>query len=344
LIKSAIACIAAAGAAAMMVESTWLAASARACETASPMPTVETWKPHAFTKKGFDLEIFTGPVDRGGDLQLASGPDGALWFAAPAASAIGRFGLAGKVTLWPTPTANAKPEAITAAANDETVWFTEFNTNCVGRITTTGLITEFSTSINPLQSVLAVTGTPAIWFGTDANGIGRITHDGKVSFFDVADNSAQPTALTLDQRGNIWYIEWAGSSVGYIRPTGGGTAYDVGEGGNTFGIALGPDGRIWFADPMNTRIGRINTDGGGLKYFSKGLTGQPDSITVGIDGNLYFGEYSPAVGRITTTGAITELPLPAALGSFPVLSLTSGPDGNIWFTNNEHSQIGRLVP
>jgi hypothetical protein len=29
---------------------------------------------------------------------------------------------------------------------------------------------------------------------------------------------------------------------------------------------------------------------------------------------------------------------------FPVLGLTVGPDGNIWFANNEHSQIGKLIP
>jgi len=250
-------------------------------------------------------------------------------------------------TVWPTPTPSAKPEATAAAPNHTVTWFTEFDTNCVGKITTTGVIIEFATSVNPLSSVPALTGTRAsgdVWFGTDFNGIGRIKPTGRVTFFNIANNSAQATALALDKSGNIWYIEWAGNSVGFITPAGGGAAFNVGQGGGSFGIALGPDGRIWFADPTNKRIGRINTNGAGLKYFSRGLTGDPDSITAGPDGNLYFGEFSPAIGRITTNGMITEFPVPAKLGSFPVLSLTTGPDGNIWFANNDHSQIGKLIP
>lgn len=320
---------------------------AQACRSASPKPIVETWKPATFARRGVMITIFTGPVDRGGELQIAAGPARTVWFPEHNSSDIARFQLAGRVTIWPTPTPNAKPEAIAAAPNRQAMWFTEFDTNCVGKITTTGAIVEFPTRVKPLQSVPALTGTRAsadVWFGTDFNGIGRIAPTGRVRFFDIANNSAQPTALTLDKSGNIWYIEWAGNSVGFIRPAGGGTAFDVGQGGGSFGIALGPDRRIWFADPTNKRIGRINTDGTGLKYFSRGLTGDPDSITAGPDGNLYFGEFSPAVGRITTQGVITEFRLPARLGSFPVLGLTTGPDGNIWFTNNEHSQVGKLIP
>jgi streptogramin lyase len=320
---------------------------ASACTSASPKPTVETWKPSTIREKGVAITIFTGPIDRGGELQIASGPGRALWFPDHNTSDIARFQLTGKVTVWPTPTASAKPEGIAAAPKQTAMWFTEFATNCVGKITTTGVIMEFATSVNPLNSVPALRGSLAsgdVWFGTDFNGIGRITPTGRVTFFNIENNNAQPTALALDKRGNIWYIEWAASSVGFITPAGGGKTFDVDQGGNSFGIALGSDGRIWFADPMNERIGRINTDGTGLKYFSRGLTGQPDSITAGPDGNLYFGEYSPAVGRITTTGAITEFPVPAKLGSFPILSLTTGPDGNIWFANNEHSQIGKLIP
>jgi streptogramin lyase len=248
------------------------------------------------------------------------------------------------MTLWPTPTAGANPEAIATSPTGAATWFIEFTTSCVGKITPAGVITEFDTGISPLESVPALTGRAGVWFGTDHNGIGRIDLAGNTSFYDIADDNAQASAIARDKGGNIWYIEWAGSSVGFINPAGGGNSFDVGEGGNTFGIAVGSDGRIWFADPMNMRIGVINTDGSGLTYFSKGLTGQPDSIMAGPDGNLYFGEYSPAVGRITTTGQITELPLPDTFGSFPVLGLTTGSDGNIWFTNNEHSQIGKLVP
>jgi streptogramin lyase len=48
------------------------------------------------------------------------------------------------------------------------------------------------------------------------------------------------------------------------------------------------------------------------------------------------------IGRITPQGVVTEYPFPASEGTFPIISLAVGPDGNIWFTNNSHSQIGVL--
>src|SRR5712691_6897428 len=57
---------------------------------------------------------------------------------------------------------------------------------------------------------------------------------------------------------------------------------------------------------------------------------QPLYITAGPDGNLWFTDYGQiAIGRITTSGAITEFPIPQ--GSQPE-GITLGPDGNLWFT------------
>ena len=110
----------------------------------------------------------------------------------------------------------------------------------------------------------------------------------------------------------------------------------------SFGIATGADGRIWFADNGNNSIGAITTDGTKVSDYTQGFTGDPVSITAGPDGNLYFGETTPVIGRITPGGVVTEYPFPATEGSFPVLSITAGPDGNIWFANNSHSQVGML--
>jgi virginiamycin B lyase len=70
-------------------------------------------------------------------------------------------------------------------------------------------------------------------------------------------------------------------------------------------------------------------------------------LTVGPDGNLWFGTYANEVeiGRITPAGALTAFPLPAGY-DFPP-SLTVGPDGNLWFTESilplAGSVIGRMT-
>src|SRR2546423_650193 len=69
---------------------------------------------------------------------------------------------------------------------------------------------------------------------------------------------------------------------------------------------------------------------------------QPDGITPGPDGNLWFVEtQGNKVGRITTFGAITEFNVPTA-NSRPV-GITAGPDGNLWFTESAGNRIGRIA-
>src|SRR5438034_9616079 len=54
--------------------------------------------------------------------------------------------------------------------------------------------------------------------------------------------------------------------------------------------------------------------------------GGPESITTASDGNLWFPEPSGnSVGRITTSGVITEFPV---RGSYLLQDIVAGPDGN----------------
>ena len=75
-------------------------------------------------------------------------------------------------------------------------------------------------------------------------------------------------------------------------------------------------------------------------------------ITVGPDGNLWFtwaswdpsqplSATSGSIGRITPTGTITEFPVSSANG-WPPGGITSGPDGDLWFTENGANAIGRI--
>ena len=63
-------------------------------------------------------------------------------------------------------------------------------------------------------------------------------------------------------------------------------------------------------------------------------------ITAGPDGALWFTE-NLAIGRITTSGAITEYPLPGGFYS----DITAGPDSALWFTemNGDTGKIGRIT-
>jgi streptogramin lyase len=69
---------------------------------------------------------------------------------------------------------------------------------------------------------------------------------------------------------------------------------------------------------------------------------QPEGITRGPDGNLWFAEIH-AIGRITPGGQITEFRQGLAPDSEPV-EIMAGPDGNLWFTEGVTDRIGRITP
>jgi streptogramin lyase len=70
---------------------------------------------------------------------------------------------------------------------------------------------------------------------------------------------------------------------------------------------------------------------------------EPLRITVGPDGNLWFGESGAnKIGRITPAGVLTEFPTTAPMPDSPG-GICTGPDGNIWFMML-HAKVGRMTP
>jgi streptogramin lyase len=70
----------------------------------------------------------------------------------------------------------------------------------------------------------------------------------------------------------------------------------------------------------------------------------PDGITVGADGNLWFagGVVSDTtVGKITTTGTIT---LYSSYRFGGTHCIARGPDGNVWYTDDLDSYVGKVTP
>jgi virginiamycin B lyase len=82
---------------------------------------------------------------------ITHGPDGAIWFTEAQNGAngnkIGRIPTSATpanpgITEFLIPTGNSEPNSIATGA-DGALWFTEWNTGKIGRITTAGVINEF---------------------------------------------------------------------------------------------------------------------------------------------------------------------------------------------------------
>jgi virginiamycin B lyase len=139
-----------------------------------------------------------------------------LTFAAPTALA-----LSGKISEFAVPTANSSPDFITAGP-DGNLWFTEFNTNKIGRITTAGVVTgEFATPTAGSDPVFITAGPDGnLWFTEESgNNIGRIspTPSHKLAEFAVPTANSFPFGITAGPDGNIWFTEEFANQIGQLR-------------------------------------------------------------------------------------------------------------------------------
>ena len=253
----------------------------------------------------------------------------------------GAQAVGGQTAITEIPTQNRYPLAITSGP-DGNLWITESTTHTIGRITPTGAVTHFPVDVPPDKfSVLnSITAGPDgnLWF-TDQfiDRIGRMTTSGAVTFFTIPQHPISP---------------------GVDHP-----GLQAGE------ITSGPDGNLWFTESVGNEVVRLTTSGQftGFPLPIDPLADPKDNpdlafpvgITAGPDGNLWFAEtrfgaphVGNKIGRITTSGAITEFPIPTP-NSFPG-GITAGPDGNVWFTEQgadvfdpdapKVDKIGRVTP
>lgn len=157
--------------------------------------------------------------------QITKGPDGNLWFTDRSREIV-KMTPSGKFTTFIVPASNGATDDI-AAGPDGNLWFTFDDTDTtskIGRITPSGVITEF-TFPSPSNDYLFLNGITAgpdgnLWFtytdwNTGANAIGRITTGGAISLFPTPTANSGPTDITPGPDGNLWFTEASGN-VGRI--------------------------------------------------------------------------------------------------------------------------------
>jgi streptogramin lyase len=147
---------------------------------------------------------------------IASGPDGAIWFALSNVGRIGKLTPAGALTQFQLPDAGSGPFGITAGA-DGNLWFTEYSTSRIGRLSPAGALTEF-----PLAGGAAPYGITAgsdgnIWFTEySLDRVARITPAGAITEFAIPTPGGSPAEIAAGPDGNVWFTEFNGDRIGRI--------------------------------------------------------------------------------------------------------------------------------
>ena len=216
-----------------------------------------------------------------------------------------------------------EPGDITAGP-DGNLWFTEEGVlPGIGKITTSGTITEYPAGLTSGFSLLmtpkGITEGPdgKLWFteqGVTADGVASLDPSHRRRHRVLAAAGADPTAITTGSDGNLWFIERGATKIGRITPDGDIDEFNAGlSGSDTLNdITSGPDGQLWVTIATPGGDNRIESFSPANPddpcFWSTGLTGAPNQIVAASDGKLYFTESDnpAAIGRIKTDGNIKE--------------------------------------
>lgn len=283
---------------------------------------------------------------------VALGPDNNIWYTASGPTintSVGKVSPSGIYTQYGNRTANSRSPETIITGPDGNIWYTEqYFTGSIEhfrfvKLNTSGqVLGQYNVPGGRSIQSLAIGSDGNIWF-SESNIIGKITTDGVIT-----EGITSGLNVTAGPDGNIWfsYASITSSSargVGKVSMNGVSTRYQVPsldrEGSD---IVAGPDGNMWITSAEQNKILKMTTLGVTLQsYVMPTANSGPTDITVGNDGALWFtqtkgfGQYGRdgQVGRITTSGLVTEYPVTGGKLSY-ASQIVAGSDNAVWFTTD----------
>jgi len=225
------------------------------------------------------------------------------------------------------------------------LWFTNRTTD-----DTSGVVNFLPRTGRAKQYRTATTGSEpgsinyapdySLWFTeSTANKVATIGSARVITDFDIPTRHSGPFDITRGPNGNMWFTEMTAGKIGTVAPSGAIKEYAVGAGTQPVDIITGPDRALWFTEAGVKRIGRL-TIGGGLRQFYAGSQRLSGGLTVATDNALWFGQESQ-VGRMTTSGKLTELDLPS--GTYMTGAVFGGKGGGVLIGAIKRNGQGGLV-
>jgi polyhydroxybutyrate depolymerase len=254
------------------------------------------------------------------------------------------------VRVFPLPTPDAEPFDL-AAGPDGSVWFTEFRADMIGRISQSGVLTQYkvpTAGAGPYQIAAGPQGSMCFTEYNTAK-VGRVSPNGHVAEFRLPKptyggtgiiGSAPGPALMADPAGAIDRI----SAAGAISRTRVPTAF-----GFPFAIARLRSGIVW----LNELTGYYEFSRH-LLSFRPG-SGQPaQTVTLpdplsnivalapGPGGAVWFADFGASqVGEVSPSGRARVFGDRSPYGG--ISDLTAGPDGDVWLTEQD-GLVARISP
>ncbi|HSD04508.1 MAG TPA: CopD family protein [Nitrosopumilaceae archaeon] len=233
--------------------------------------------------------------------------------------------------------------------NDGKIWYTDTPNSRIGFFDPD---TEKFENIDlPIKSVPIFTETDLqnnIWVALADKNILLKYNQEKKEFSEFKISQAPlsgPTALILDETGNIWFTEAQAGKIGVINPQTGQTREFTPEESLKEPTALFFDdnGNLWISEHTGPTITRFDPI---LETFERVPVLDPDALPFGMTsdkyGNIWIGQHTvDSLGVYDPyNGNFNEIPIPTQQ-SF-VQFITSDDDGNIWIVEQRGQKLGMV--
>ncbi len=165
--------------------------------------------------QGALLEQFNIPISGGAAEYIRPGPDGNMWFTD--SGYVGKVSVNGNFTIYSIPGTNDVKGIRTGP--DGNFWFAVQDANEIGRLTPSGVLTEFAIPTpNSQPTDITVGPDGKLWFSEAAtNQLARITTSGTITEFPIPTPNSGILSIATGADGNLWFTESNANQIGRFK-------------------------------------------------------------------------------------------------------------------------------
>jgi virginiamycin B lyase len=271
--------------------------------------------------------------------EIVAGPDGAIYTSDSSLGKVWKIGDDNRVRSF-----DVGGGATGIASAHGALWVSDRDGSRIVKLSPTGQqLAAYPVADGAFPSDIVLGSDGALWFTESrGNAIGRLDVSGTVTEYPIPTPNAFASDITPGPDGALWFTESSTNKVGRITTAGVITEFTLPAADSLPGpIVAGLDGALWFAERNTNRIARMTTDGAITnEYAVPGGSAGPLALVAAPDGNLYFTNHSDGfIARLTYSGVVSkQFRVPSGSPD----GLTVDARGDLWFTQGNLSQVGRV--
>ncbi|GCF09915.1 Vgb family protein [Dictyobacter arantiisoli] len=249
-------------------------------------------------------------------------------------------------TQYEIPTQYSESTGIDAGV-DKAIWFSEVDGARIGRVTDTGVFTEFVLPAHSDARRLVALNNGTIWFTDLTNGkVEELVPFLKLLFIYNLPDGAKPFGITASPEETIWVTDYAHNALDRLKfNTNVLTTYPIPTpNAQPLDLIAGSDSTVWFTELYGNKIGHIAANGDITEFAVPTLNSKPTGLTMGSDGNLWFVEQAGnKIGRFNIVSRLFKeipIPTPSSRSLFIVALREAQGPVRAAFTEYEGNKIG----